>query len=239
MASKNKELIIGFSTGCLYKTQQTISARMIDFFRKIGCNAIELNCPDKTDLKTILEFTKKDFTGFKHISVHSPRLSGKDASEILDILETIHKNICLDCVIIHPDEIADIKALSKRTFPIGIENMDSRKKFGKTKEELESLFKDHPNFGFVLDVNHVYTNDPSMKLSHELSEAFGKKTMQSHLSGFVHSHDPLSKTHQTIIIDAVPKNTPIIIESVCNDEEEATKEFKYLKTYLESRRGTE
>ncbi len=200
MASENKELIMGFSTGCLYKTRKKISKRTINFFRKIGCNAIEFNCPEKSDLKDVLNFSRKDVIGFKHISVHAPRLSGNDASEILEIIKRIHKNLDLNCVVIHPDEISHIDLLSECSFPIGIENMDSRKNFGKTKQDIESIFKRYPDFGFVLDVNHVYTNDNTMALSHELLKSFSKKTMQVHLSGFIISHDPLSRTNQTGIL---------------------------------------
>jgi hypothetical protein len=85
----------------------------------------------------------------------------------------------------------------------------------------------------VLDLNHCFTNDPSMRLAAEMYAAFGKRISMVHISGFEKLHEPLSRTKQLEILTAIPdKNLPIIIESGCDNIEEAKKEYEYIKNFL-------
>jgi hypothetical protein len=71
----------------------------------------------------------------------------------------------------------------------------------------------------VLDVLYSYIAGKSVKLANLLYARFKDRIVQVHLSGLgVHDysqqHYPINETKQEDILDLVPKNVPIIIESV-------------------------
>ena len=110
--------------------------------------------------------------------------------------------------------------------------MDWKQERGKYVDSMQAIFE-KIDAGMVLDLNHCYTNDPSMRLAKEMTDEFGTRISQIHLSGFETDHDLLFKTKQTEIMDAiVDKNLPIIIESICETVEDVKAEFKYVKKYL-------
>ncbi len=45
------------------------------------------------------------------------------------------------------------------------------------------MFAALPEAGLCLDVAHVWTNDPTLALGHELLDAFGDRLRQLHVSG--------------------------------------------------------
>jgi sugar phosphate isomerase/epimerase len=61
--------------------------------------------------------------------------------------------------------------------------MDVNKPFGRWTAELADVFRRFPQAGFCLDVAHVWTNDRSLALGHELLDAFGGRLRQLHVSG--------------------------------------------------------
>lgn len=231
-------MLLGFSTGCLHKTHDRLSRETFDVFRKMGCDAIELSCIDIESAAKILGFSQEDFSGFQHVSIHAPSFDALDPEgvkkykELLDIFDQAAGKIRIDAVVFHPDEIADWTMFDDRKFPVALENMDWRKERGKYAESMREIFAKKDAL-MVLDLNHCYTNDPSMRLAQEMNEAFNIRISEIHLSGFEHFHEPLFRTGQTEILESIPKrNLPIIIESVCDTVEDAEKEFEYVKSFL-------
>lgn len=214
---------IGFSTGCLYHTHTTKQA-LATLCGK--CNAVEL-CFVKYEpvqwgwLDVV---TNDDLASFEHISFHAPKYAyGDDAISrtILGRIMEFHKNIHqLDTVVFHPDEIRDFQTLAQCDLPVAIENMDWRKTSYKNVEDLQPIFITYPSFKFVLDLNHVFTNDRTMKLADQLHAAFGDRLAHYHLSGFAELHDPLFQTRQIQIIASIHRgDAPIIVESDLMPEE--------------------
>ena len=88
------------------------------------------------------------------------------------------------------------------------------------------------------DVAHVFDNDPTMKLGKDLVSAFGERICEIHVSGYNYRelHDPIHLSKQNEILDAIPSlDLPIIIESVCLNEDEVRKEFEYISAYLQKK----
>lgn len=228
-------MILGFSSGCLYKTHDRIGREIFDIFRSPGCNAIELMFHDLADAPRIAEISKDELAGFEHVSLHAPKfddLSEKELEETLDLIEATHQRIGLDYVVIHPDTVSNWKVFSKYSFPIAVENMDNRKEAYKDVADMEKLFS-QVDVKMILDVNHCFSNDPTMKLAYDFIEAFRDRIVGFHLSGFETFHDPLFKTQQQEIMDAVfDKNLPIIIESGCESVEDVEREYEYIKNKL-------
>ena len=233
-------MLLGFATGDLYKTHQRLSLETFDAYRKIGANAIELTIAGMDEAPKLLEFEQKDFAGFRYVSIHAPSFDRFDINstikfrETLDIFEKFCGKVRVNAIVFHPDEIGEWAIFDNYTFPVLIENMDWKKEIGKYVESMQEVFGkcDAP---MVLDLNHCFTNDPTMSLAHEMIDAFRERIMEIHLSGYEKSHDPLFQTQQTEILEAIfDQNIPIIIESECDSVEDAKKEFEYVRTFLNS-----
>lgn len=232
-------MLLGFSTGCLHKTHNTLAKETLLIFREMGCNAIEIMWRDaEDDLMKILELDDEFWKQFKHISLHTPAFDAYSDVKIAELLETIakvHEKINFQMVVIHPYEAMNWDIFRQVDLPFAIENMDWRKDFGKYADSLKDIFSKF-DVSMALDLNHCYTNDPSMKLSEELANTFGDRIKEIYLSGFGTYHDPIYKTKQKEILEAIPGNNfPIIIESVCETIEDVKNEFEYVKNYLENR----
>ncbi len=222
---KKQEIILGFSTGALHKTQLSLVDRLA-LMHSLGCNAVELGSIRKDDfIKTefLSEEVRNMLKNFDYVSVHSPKLSYRKDNEtlgILDKIELLHYLRPLDLVVFHPDQIVDFSVFDLVSFPVGFENMDSRKSFGRNPEDLDPIFARNTPFKFVLDMNHILSNDPTLQLAKCFLDRFRDRLVQIHLSGYVGYHEPLFMTRQTELIRlAYSLNVPIIIESVLRPEQ--------------------
>ncbi|NTV41543.1 MAG: hypothetical protein HGA61_04725 [Candidatus Moranbacteria bacterium] len=223
-------MLLGFSTGCLYQTYPQISKETFAFFRLLGCNAIELMCHSEEDIfKLITEIAEADLFGFEYVSLHSPDVI---TVETLELLQRAQDIFHFQAIVINPSEIENWEIFSRFDLPISIENMDWKQERGKYVDSLQNIFE-KIEAKMVLNINHCYTNDPSLLLAKQMTDEFGEKISQIHLSGFETGHESLFKTQQTEIMDAITnKNLPIIIESVCETVEDVESEFRYVKNYL-------
>ena len=233
-------MLLGFSTGCLHKTHDPLAPETFDIFRQMGANAIELKIYDMDEAPRLLNLQQKDFVGFRYVSIHAPSFDRYNSNsmikfrETLDIFEKFCAKVRINSIVFHPDEIGEWAIFENYTFPVLIENMDWKKEIGKYVESMQDIFEkaDAP---MALDLNHCFTNDPSMHLAYDMIDAFRERILEIHLSGFEKAHDPLFQTQQREILEAVfDKELPIIIESECENAQDAKKEFDYIRTYLAS-----
>jgi len=216
-------MILGFSTGCLYKIKKyhRVSNEIVEEFKALGCNAIEFNCLSSENFQAIFDnISKDDLVGFEYVSVHAPsfgKLTGDESRNALDLAQKVYEKLNFNHLVIHPNEINDWNIFQKYLFPISIENMDSRKDVGRTVESMKKIFGIYDG-AMTLDLNHCFMNDQSMKLANDMNSEFGKRIEEVHLSGCDEYkqpsyHDPIYKTKQRVILDAIPdKDIPIIIE---------------------------
>lgn len=209
-------------------------------FRKIGANAIEIMVYDMDEAPRLLQLDQKDFAGFRYVSIHAPSFDRFDTNSMikfrltLDIFEEFCAKVRVNAIVFHPDQIGEWAIFENYTFPVLIENMDWRKDIGKYVESMQEIFEkaDAP---MVLDLNHCFTNDPTMHLAEDMVKHFKDRIYEIHLSGFEKFHEPLFQTGQVEILAAIPdKNMPVIIESVCATLEDAKKEFEYVRAFLNS-----
>lgn len=236
---------VGFTTGIAYQSINPLSTEAINICGKISTANLEINCVGGLDIGDISadKIPPEDLEIFKSVSLHAPckdfvvRDDAKTRT-ILDRIQEMTRKTPFAFVLFHPDLIEDCNVLLEYTFPIAIENMDKRKKFGLTANDLKRFF-DIINCKFVLDVNHCFTIDPSMQLACELTELFSDRLVGVHLSGYANYHDPLFQTKQGVILDHIPvQNIPITIESVftgLNLQENMQREYDYVMRYLKQR----
>jgi hypothetical protein len=115
---------------------------------------------------------------FERVSLHAPiRFESAAATN-----ETIASLPLVGDVIFHPDTCGEerLDGLGPR---VVFENMDVAKPSGRSVADLHRVFERHPEAGFCLDVAHVWTNDRSLQLGHDLLDAFGGRLRQLHVSG--------------------------------------------------------
>ena len=223
---------IGFGTGFLWQSNKRVSKETIGICRDIGCNAIELHGHIE-EFSLMDELRPEDLRSFSFVSYHAP----KEVNErgVLDKIKSFHEKLKFDAVTLHPDVVTNWDILKEYDLPFAIENMDDRKERYKNVDEIkEIIFK--TGYKMVLDINHCYTNDSTLKIADDFLREFGDQISYFHVSGYENKniHHPLVATKQTAILDLVKdKNLPVIIESVCKDKEEAKKEFDFIYNYLD------
>lgn len=218
-------MLIGFSTGALYKSKLSLKETLA-LYKELDCRAVELNYIRIEDLLAvdIADFPVEKLSSFKWVSLHAPvkiKYGATDSptQEIFAKIEEIHKIRPLNLVVFHPETVVDFEPFKNVGFPVAFENMDNRKENHRSAEDLIRTLSLSENFRFVLDVNHVYTNDKTMKLANELYKLAGHRLSEIHLSGYSTYHEPLHATRQLQIVRAIRDfETPIIIESVLSPE---------------------
>lgn len=239
-------MIAGFTTGRL--TDQNSFIDKMKIFADLGCQAIEFSLLDYSRFELIKSGVKQPLIdSFTHRSIHAPVKFGdksvtyrddEETHAMLHNLEWLCAAVGASVLVVHPDRVADWNVFAKYTLPICLENMDVWKETARTTADMQQFFKGN-DFGMVLDVNHCFTNDPTMQLAQDLRDSFGQRIREVHLSGFiepeetVNRHVPIHKTRQEEIMHAVEGlNAPIILEGVCTTEEEFKNEYQFVMEYF-------
>lgn len=129
---------------------------------------------------------------FRYLSVHAPT-KALDGDEAGLVARLAGLPAAVRSIVVHPDVIVDPDAYARVGSRLVLENMDTRKAFGQSADDLAGLFAVLPEAGFCLDVAHVSAVDPTMELAHELLDRFGRRLRQLHVSSLVDGeHVPLT-----------------------------------------------
>ena len=237
---------LGFSTGAIFRKIPSISKKIINVCREIGCNAIELSAMTANEVEFFDNLIKSSerLSDFKYISMHSPGIGviyKKDTRtrEILNKLEKAYVHFDCSSLVVHPALVEDWSVFDDFSFNLAIENMSKDVPF-YLPEQLKEIFKKDKNYSMTLDVKHAFESNSGRKdLPAELYEAFEDKIVEIHLSGYnpnakKHEHKPLIVTNHPEIVNFVKdkQHIPIIIESDCEDVEQMKAEFEYIKKIL-------
>lgn len=152
---------------------------------------------------------------FHYLSVHAPvkERTAKEADLVawLDALP-----VAVNSIVTHPDTIEDAAPYRLLGRRLVIENMDSRKRDGRTVEEMARYFERLPAAGFCFDIAHAWSIDPSMRLAHGLLDRFGPRLRQVHLSSLHEgSHVPVLPEHESLFEPVLDRcrDVPWILEA--------------------------
>ncbi len=118
---------------------------------------------------------------FRYLSVHAPvkhRRMGED--ELVARLASLPPWV--DAIVVHPDVMDDPARYAALGSALVVENMDPRKGYGRTADELAALFGVLPEAGFCFDVAHAAAVDPSMDEAHRLLDRFCGRLRHLHVS---------------------------------------------------------
>src|SRR3989344_2499485 len=163
---------LGFSVGTLHKTSIfPMSAEAVQIMRGLGCTVIELSVIRPERISGLQKMTRADLAGFEYVSLHAPALdftyeNSQVVSDLFAILIKAHKKFNFDAIVVHPDLVKDWQLFESVKLPWAFENMDNRKAFGRGRADLAQVFSNMPA-KMVVDMQHVYTNDQSMRLAEE------------------------------------------------------------------------
>lgn len=175
------EASFGMATGS-YIEERDDWQRAVERARREGWSFVELTAILEPLLASLPAFLAGHGTlldGFERVSLHAPIRAAAPAA----MFETIEALPLDGDVILHPDAWRDEPAVALLGPRAVFENMDAGKAFGRSVADLESVFAAHPTAGFCLDVAHVWTNDSTLQLGHDLLDAFGGRLRQLHVSG--------------------------------------------------------
>lgn len=213
-----RECNIGFSTG-FFGAAGLSTVDRLKIITSLPGSAVELclhSFEDISDqiIRELLPLTKP----FTYISVHLPcdiRYPGPEIERYLSMVKHFIQQAKVETLVLHPDVIDDFPWINN-TFGslLALENMDSTKAFGNTLPDMMKVFEWCPQARWVCDVNHVFTNDRSMKLGVEFHTALGNRLAHYHASGYgTKIHTFVSQTHEDAIIDGIlDLSKPIILE---------------------------
>lgn len=232
---------IGPSTGVYYRILGNERIfETVELIAQSHPDAIELNFGPQLfnlgpDCMRMMPYLKN----IPYRSLHAPSpddcMFGDDEAErYLVIIAKIAHDLDLDTVVVHPDAVADFGVFKDFDIPVAFENMDTQKRFGQTVQEMQSVFEQAPDAGFVLDLQHIYMHDKTMQLTQDFLDAFSDRLVHYHLSGYDPElwHVPLCDTDQEIIASAVSVDVPIILEGAATTMDSAQKELPYVRSLL-------
>lgn len=169
----------GIATGA-FVAERDDWPRAIERARAEGWRWIELTAL-RGRLRSLLPFLEGAphvLEAFDRVSVHAPALKDDASAEIVNALAPLPFD-----VVLHPDVYGEEPACAELGRRALFENMDATKTFGRSVEDLEAIFVAFPEAGLCLDVAHVWTNDASLRLGHDLVDAFAGRLCQLHVSG--------------------------------------------------------
>jgi hypothetical protein len=219
---------IGFSTGALAKGDFKLALSLL---REHDCKIVELSALRDHELPKIVgAMNELDLSHFQHVSFHAPStfqtLSEQQVIEFLK--EVLARKLP---IVLHPDAIQDFSAWRMFGNSLLIENMDKRKKTGRTVRELESIFKLLPEARMCFDIAHARQVDPTMSQAALILKQFGSKVAQVHLSevDIYGRHTKLTMASTFAyprVLPLIDQRIPVIIESMVAPEE-ITSELRF------------
>ncbi len=213
---------IGFSTGSLAFGD---FRRGLEIATNDRVQAIELSALREYELDPLLDSLdslQDELSPFDYVSFHAPsrleKLTETDCVEKLQKVATRGWSI-----IVHPDVIHDCDLWSKLGKAVCIENMDRRKRTGRTAVQLRRIFEALPDATFCFDIGHARQVDPTMQEAKTFLKWFGNRLQQVHMS-YVNSnsgHERLNRESLMAyrrVADLVREETPIILETPVDSE---------------------
>jgi hypothetical protein len=206
---------LGLSTGVLHDSYGDWPA-LIERACRVSTYAVELSALSAEELPGLVNYLRTNpRLPFRYVSVHAPvkQLNGNEA----DLLGQLP--LWVRTIVVHPDVLpADLAPYRRLASRLLIENMDGRKQTGQTVAELGDLFDQLPDAGFVLDVAHVESIDPTMELGHSLLDAFRSRLRHVHLSSLDADgrHAELTEDHEHAFADVLDRcrDVPWILEAL-------------------------
>jgi len=208
---------IGFSTGSIALDDVQ---RGLDIATHCRTNAVELSALREDELDPLLQSLDRlenNLKPFGYISFHAPSKREKMSEiEFVGKLRQVADRGW--AIIVHPDVIEDFSLWRALGGAVCIENMDKRKKIGRTAAQLERIFDQLPEATFCFDIGHARQVDPTMQEAESFLRCFKHRIRQVHMS-YVNSQS----RHERLNFESIcafqqvahwlDKSIPVILET--------------------------
>ena len=211
---------IGFSTGAIAPGDVSRGIELLAPHSDVG--AVELSALRLAELPSLVEQAMAlDLRKYRHVSVHAPsRFDRLDERGVIAMLGALPGAWP---VVVHPDAMHDVELWALLGPRVVIENMDRRKRTGRTTGELRPFFEALPEAGFCLDVAHARDIEGGgMATIESLLDTFGKRLVKLHVSTLVDGdHRPLDEPSIESFREVraeIPEDTVLIIEAVVESQ---------------------
>lgn len=232
-------MVVGFSTGSLAKSDFRVGVTMMSC---TPARAIELSALREDELQALVDaLDTLELDKYRYVSIHAPsRLERLTEADVVEVLNDLPRRFRQAPIVTHPDVIRDASVWNRLGSRLCIENMDKRKATGRTADELAEIFERSPDAKFCFDAGHARQIDPTMFEAHRMLSRFGDRLRQVHFS-FVNTasgHEPLNfeSLHSLRkIVDLLPPDVPIILETPVTSESRLRREIDLLKSVLTDR----
>jgi len=213
----------GFSTGSVAFDDVSRGLQIATHRR---AKAVELSALREDELDPLLESLdglEGKLTSFEYISFHAPSRRVRFLeSEFVAKLQAVAERGW--AIIVHPDVIEDFSLWKKLGRAVCIENMDKRKRIGRTAAQLREIFKQLPEATFCFDIGHARQVDPTMQEAESFLSQFQDRLRQVHMS-YVNSQS----RHERLNFESIrafqrvshwiKDETPIILETPVDSDE--------------------
>jgi len=184
--------------------------------------AIELSALAEDEVDGLFNYASGDISlkSFDYLSVHGPAKGRKLPEQ--ELVAKLRRFCPLaDSIVMHPDTMYDFELYKVLGSSLVVENLDDRKTFGQSVDDLEHVFRQLPAAGFCLDLAHAKSVDPTMDLAHELAHTFKTRLRQVHLSsiGPDQHHCPLTESDWVLFQPVLKhcQDVPWIFEELPSD----------------------
>ncbi|MBN2052486.1 TIM barrel protein [Candidatus Woesearchaeota archaeon] len=216
-------------------------ARLIKYAQKLDILGVELTMSTKEELLSfkMTDAQRQWLRNLDYVSIHAPfklvrnSTDENDLIKQLDYIRTVYREVNAKNVIIHPNDLPNIKILSKYDMHFSTENLPKKRHI--TIKNLERILKKYKGMGLCLDVAHAYSW--SRNETERLIRHFRDNITQIHFSGMYKGKDhvPLQSVSPTFlksISNVKELNVPIVIEEDIRieDLEFVKKEISYIKS---------
>lgn len=206
---------VGFSTGALARSD---FAQGFSLAKAHGVPVVELSSLRLAELEPLVNWARSlEVEQFAYVSVHAPGSTrGADEKAVVQLLRGLADRGWP--VVAHPDALREV-ALWRALGPmLCLENMDARKRTGRTAGELFQFFEQLPQARLCLDIGHARQVDRAMAEGRAILERFGDRLAQVHVSevepsGKHASISPEAAADFRQLAGCIAPSVPIVIES--------------------------
>jgi hypothetical protein len=242
-------LTIGPSTGWLYAREIFSLYQQETILKAAGANSVEICLAgwNSDDRRTLSLKAGKSFDNqiFVHRSLHLPDVNNQGPAQHLALTKGAIAYCGVTVALTHPIKtdgnypVKSYEMMISAGVPLALENMDSRKESGFNLAELERLVTSL-GCGFVLDAQHAYEHDHSMRYASDLFELMKDHLVHLHVSGetkdnihsLVHKATNAKEIIEFVGQVLIRKNVPLILEGKYTTSDELRQEIEFLKYEL-------
>ncbi len=223
----------GFSTGAIAK-DDVRQAMLI--LRDTPSSAVEISALRLHELTDAVKYVLSTLSErFTYLSFHAP--SRFDSSEEDSVLLQLHAVAERGWpIVVHPDMIHTPSKWQHFGSLLLIENMDQRKQFGRTADELDSVFAILPKASLCFDFAHARQIDPTMTEAFRIIRRHGGRMKQIHLSDVDNDskHHPLNVSAVKAFFRIAPlikRPVAIILEATVSGKSQLAEQL-HMAQYL-------